>query len=245
MSIQDQLKELSLTKSEIKIYLYLLEMGISTPPQIAKGTGIARTNCYNILSSLKDQGLINEQEKGNRKVYLASDPESLLRRVQKRKEVIEQLLPDLRALHTTQKNKPKIEFYDGFEQVKEIYLRATNTKKLMAIGSVKAFADRDTKFFLDFEKKLKSNGTHFQDLVTDTSSQIGIKETKKILKGLYDFRTLSNKYADSPTDILIWDNHIALITLEDPVFGTVITSELLARMFSYMFEMLWESRGKN
>ncbi|MBT4857082.1 hypothetical protein HON52_02740 [Candidatus Uhrbacteria bacterium] len=245
MSIQDQLKELSLTKSEIKIYLYLLEMGISTPPQIAKGTGIARTNCYNILSSLKDQGLINEQEKGSRKVYLASDPESLLRRVQKRKEVIEQLLPDLRALHTTQKNKPKIEFYDGFEQVKEIYLRATNTKKLMAIGSVKAFADRDAKFFLNFKMKLKTNGTCFQDLVADSSSQNGIKETKEILKGLYEFRTLSKKYSDSPTDILIWDDNIALITLEDPVFGTVITSALLARTFGYMFEMLWESQVKN
>lgn len=242
MTIEQQLKELSLTKSEIKIYLYLLQEGISSPPKIAKGTGIARTNCYNVLNSLKEQGLIQEQEQGKRKVYLARDPESLLRAVQKKQEIITQLLPDLRALHTTQKNKPKIQFYDGFEEVKEIYFRATNTEKLLAIGSTKTLTDKDPKFFDEFQKKLKENGVFLQDLITDASRKVGATETREILKGMYDFQTLPEKYTDFPTDILVWDDNIALITLADPVFGTVITNSLLAKTFQYLFEMIWDSR---
>lgn len=244
MAIEDQLRQLSLTKSETKIYLYLLEQGVSTPPQIAKGTGIARTNCYNVLISLKDQGLILEQKKGHRRAYIASDPEALLRTIQKKQELVEQLLPDLRALYTTQKNKPKIQFYEGFGQVKEIYWQATKTQKLLAIGSTKSLVARDAKFFLAFEKKLKENATFLQDLISEPSQLVGTKETKQILQGFYDFRLLPKKYADFPTDILIWDDHIALITLQDPVFGTVITNALLAKTFGYLFEMIWEERQR-
>ena len=242
MTIEEQLRSLSLTKSEIKIYLFLLEQGLSTPPQVASGTGIVRTNCYNVLVSLKDQGLIKGQKKGGRQAYLASDPEALLRAVKKKEEIVAQLLPDLRAIFTVQKNKPKIQFYDGFDQVKEIYWQATNTQKLLAIGSTKFLAERDAKFFLAFEKKLKDNDVFLQDLITDSSFIVGARETKQILKGLYNFKTLPKKYADFPTDILIWENNIALITLQDPVFGTVITSSLLAKTFSYIFEMVCEAK---
>jgi predicted transcriptional regulator len=245
MTLQEQLKELNLTKSEIKIYLCLLEQGLSTPPQIACGTGIARTNCYNILIALKDNGLIEEQEKGKRKAYIASDPEALLRAVQKKKEAVERLLPDLRALYTVQKNKPKIRFYDGFEQVKEIYWQATNTDKLLALGSTKHLTDHDPKFFLAWEKTMKEKNVVLQDLITKPSQATGMQETQQILKGLYDFRLLPEKYRDFPTDLLVWNSNIALITLKEPIFGTVITSELLAQTFRYVFEMVWDGVMKS
>jgi sugar-specific transcriptional regulator TrmB len=243
MTTEERLHELSLTKSEIKIYLYLLEQGVSTPPQIAKGTGIARTNCYNILTSLKNHGLIQEQKRGQRQAYLASDPEALLRTIKKKEVIVTQLLPDLRALYATQKNKPKIQFYDGFDQVKEIYWQATKAQKILAIGSTKSLVERDAKFFLAFEKKLKENGTFLQDLISEPSQSIGTKETKQILQGLYDFRLLPKKYTDFPTDILVWEDCVALIILQDPVFGTVITNPLLAKTFLYLFEMIWERRN--
>jgi len=238
MNIEEQLKELNLTGSESKVYLYLLEQGISTPPQIARGTGIARTNCYNILSKLKDEGLIEEQEKGKRKAYIASDPEALLRTIQRKKEAVERLLPDLRALYTVQKNKPKIRFYDGFEQVKEIYWQATNTDKLFALGSTKHLTDKDPDFFRAFEQALKDKNVFLQDLITKPSEKVGVEETTKILKGMYDFRLLPEKYTDFPTDILVWNDNIALITLTEPIFGTVITNPTLAQTFRYILEMV-------
>ncbi len=95
------------------------------------------------------------------------------------------------------------------------------------------------------KKKIKENEVFLQDLITDSSYQVGIKETKQILKGLYDFRTLPKEYAEFPTDILIWDDHVALVTLEDPIFGSVITNELLAKTFTYLFKMIWQGQRKD
>lgn len=242
MDLKEKLKEMGLTGSESRVYLYLLEEGLASPPQIARGTGIARTNCYNILAQLKVDRLIEERQEGSRKAYLASDPAALLRSAERKKEVIEELLPDLRALHTTQKNKPQLRFYDGFEQVKEIYWQATETERLLALGSTKHLTDRDPKFFTSFERELKKNGVVLRDLITESSERVGLEETKQILKGLYDYRLLPKKYQDFPTDILVWGDNVALVTLEEPVFGTVITSPLLARTFEYMLEMIWEGR---
>ena len=108
MNIVKQLKDVGLHQSEIDVYLYLLGNGYSTPPQVSRGTKIARTNCYNVLSSLKDKGLIKEEQRRKRKVYLASDPEALLLSLEKKKMALEGVIPDLKALFITQKNKPQV-----------------------------------------------------------------------------------------------------------------------------------------
>jgi len=244
MLFDQELRAIGLRKSEITIYTYLLENGLSTPPQIAKATNIARSNCYNILQDLKHKGLILEQIKAKRKAYIASDPDALLRSIEQKKEVISRILPDLRGLYTVQKNKPKIQFYEGFEQVKEIYWQSTKTDKLLALGSTKHITDNDPAFFAQYQEEIKNRGVILQDLLTNPSQAVGINETQRILKGLYDMRVLPEKYKDFPTDLLIWNNNIALITLQEPIFGTVITNQLLAQTFRYIFEIIWEvSKG--
>ena len=57
---------------------------------------------------------------------------------------------------------------------------------------------------------------------------------------MYDFKILPEKYSDFPTDILVWNDNIALITLTEPIFGTVITNPTLAQTFKYIFEMVRE-----
>src|SRR3989338_10227979 len=121
MKLDEGLKNIGLKGSEIKVYLYLLENGVSTPPQIAKSTKIARTNTYHIVRALEEKGLIEQHKKRKRFVYLPTDPAALLRTLERRREIVEQLLPDLRALHKIQKNKPSIRFFEGTEQIKEIF----------------------------------------------------------------------------------------------------------------------------
>jgi len=242
MDIRSQLATAGLTDSEIDIYLYLLQNGQSTPPQIAQGTGIARTNTYNVLRALKDRGLIKQELHRKRKAYLAADPQALILNWEKQKIDLEKMIPDLRALYTTNKNKPGILFFDGFEQVKEIYLSslATNDKKIFAFGSTNLLSNLERNFFIHFEQKIRDNGIALVDILTSASKERALTETKKIIGGMYDFKLLPEKYRDQPTDILIWDNNIALVTLEVPVFGTIITSPLLADTFKMIFELIWE-----
>lgn len=241
MDITSALKTIGFTKSETAVYLFLLQYGAATPPQIAKGTAIARTNCYNILQSLKEKGVVAEQQAGKRRRYLAHDPQAFLANLDRRRETLEQLLPDLRALYGKQKNKPVIRFYEGFDEVKELYALTFETKdKLRALGSIESLGEVDQDFFVHYHKELKRRGIVLSDILTYASREKGAKETKAILGALYDFKFLPAKYADVPTDMLIWDDNIAVITLEEPIFGTVITSPLIARTFKVIFDVLSE-----
>ncbi len=237
MNLQNELKKIGLNKSEISVYLFLLEEGLSTPPQISSGTRIARTNCYNILLSLKQKGLVEPQQRQKRKAYLATDPQSLMQSIEKKKEIIEQILPDLRSIHTYQKNKPKIKFYEGWEEVKEVYRNSLEAKEIFAIGSTKGISDIDTKFFDTYRTQIKENKIVYHDILSN-SSRGDIQVTKELLKGYYDVTIVSSQYKNFQTDILIWGDNIALITLEESIFGTVLTNKLLAETFRIIFNLM-------
>jgi hypothetical protein len=51
-------------------------------------------------------------------------------------------------------------------------------------------------------------------------------------------KLLPSEYGELPTDMLIWEDNIALLTLEEPIFGTVITSPLLAKSYRIIFRAL-------
>ncbi len=239
MDIKQELQKIGLHKSEIIVYLFLLENGLSTPPQIARGTGIARTNCYNILQELKIKDLAEEQTKGKRKAYLASDPGALLRSLEFQKNTLEKVIPDIRALYSAQKNKPKIKFFEGQEQIKEIYLQSLSAKKIMGIGSTKSLSDLMPEFYTFYTAKLKEKNIVFEDILSSSSKLKGAPEQIQTLKGLYDAKFLSEKYRDFPTDILIWDDNIAFVNLVEPVFGTILNNKQLAQTFKIIFEVVW------
>lgn len=238
MTLHEELKILGLNKSEITVYLYLLEEGLSSPPHIAKGTGIARTNCYNILESLKERGLTEEHQKGKRKAYIASDPEALLRSLEKKKEAVERLLPDLRGLYTLQKNKPKIKFYEGWEQVKELYWQCLNTQELYTIGTTKHIDVIEKAFLQKFVQEIKKRGIIHYDIVSAESEGESTQQIKDILKGSYDYRVMPKEFPSFHTDIVIWGDNVALVTLQEPIFGTVLSNKLLANTFRTIFKVM-------
>ena len=109
MNLTKELKKAGLSNTEILIYLYLLENGVSTPPQISKGVNMLRTNTYSVLLSLQEKNLVSKQPKGKRSVYFANDPSAVVAEFEKRKKVVESILPDLRALYKKEKNESLIE----------------------------------------------------------------------------------------------------------------------------------------
>lgn len=243
MLLQDQLKQLGLNHSEITVYLFLLENGISTPPIVSRGTKVTRTNCYHILAELKNRDLITEQQLGKRKAYLANDPESLLHGLERKREIVAQILPDLRGLFTTQKNKPKIRFFDGLDQIEQIYMASLEAKKIYGFASMKQFLDVFPKFGTYYLKELAKRNIVFNDILSHSSRGYGAPEMKNALGGLYTFHFLPPEYKEFPTDMMIWDDNVALLTMTEPVFGTILTNKTLAKTFRIIHDVMWKATG--
>ncbi len=238
MNYIEELKNLGLHETEVRVYLFLLEEGQSTVLKISCATGIARTNCYHVLDNLESKGLIREVNSGKRKAYLASDPEVLVTEHLRKGEQLKRLLPDLRGLYTIQKNKPKIRFYDGLAQVKEIYNESLRAKEICAIGSIKQLFALDEEFFKNYQKEVWDRGIVYRDILTLASNGESLRYVKETIRGLYSIKFLPESENDLPTDILMWDDNIALITLKEPIFGTVLSNELMAQTFKAIFKVL-------
>lgn len=241
MPLLDDLRGLGLNKTEASAYLYLLENGASTPAQIAKGTGMLRTNTYHVIQSLLAQNLIQTTPSGKRLAYIARDPESLYQSIETKKQAISRILPDLRGLYTTQKHKPKIQFYDGLEQLTQAYWRSLEAKEVFAIGSTNTLEAVLPDLYHRYVSEVKDRQIFFRDLLTHPSHAKTGPYMKSILKGMYELKYLPKKHGDIPTDLLIWNDTIAHITLEEPYFATVITSPLLAKTMRTLFWIVWET----
>ena len=53
-------------------------------------------------------------------------------------------------------------------------------------------------------------------------------------------KILPEKYSENITDILIWDDNISLISIEEPIFGTIITSKPLSNTLKTIFQLIWD-----
>lgn len=238
MALLENLRAAGLKKSEATVYLYVLENNHASPPQIAKGTGILRTNCYHILQSLKDQGLLREETgSSGRKIYFANDPDSLLRAAQSKARAVEQLLPDIRAVFAAKTNKPTVHFYDGLEELQDIYRKSLEANEIYALGSTARLHDLMPAFLSWYFSQITKHNIVLHDIVSSASSKKGLTAGKAAMAS-YLPRVIPEKYGETPTDILVWGNNVALIALEAPYFGTVLTNPALANTFRIIFEIL-------
>src|SRR3989344_573125 len=244
MEIKDELKKVGLTGQEIAVYLYLLEQGVSSPPQIAKGTGILRPNTYGTIRELEKKGLIEHQEKGKRLLYIARYPLAILQNLEARRDAISRILPDLRSLFKATKNKPTVRFYYGLEEMKNIFDRIDGAKELLFIISSDKMFEAYPTFFERFRRSITSHQIFVRDILRQRSSVTIARKTKEVMKGYYDFRLFPKRYEDMPTTIRIWNDNVAFVILDEPELGVVLTSKALGATFQVMFETMWEAGEK-
>lgn len=240
-----QLKGVGLKQNESEIYLFLLQNGLSTPPVISKGTNIARTNCYNILKSLKEKDVVAEQNKGKKKVYLAREPKFLKLDLERKIESLERLVPDLEAIHATQKNKPLFTFFDGWKEVREIYSQTLEAKEVYATGSTERLLEIEKGFFENYIKEVEKRKILFYDLLKKTENSQSIDIINTLGGELYSVNYLPEGHNGNLTDILVWGDNLALISLEETVFGTIIKSKSLADTLKTILSLLRTSLAPN
>ncbi len=122
---KDVLKQLGLTDSEVDVYLDLVIHGDSLASEIASRSKITRTYVYDALEHLIDKGIISYVLKNNRKIFQARAPDKLIEYVEykeklleKQKQDIKKLVPELKKLQTPKLNKPVVEVLEGPEGLK-------------------------------------------------------------------------------------------------------------------------------
>src|SRR3989338_10928687 len=137
-----ELQELGFTKKEASVYLATLELGASAASIIARKAGIDRVNCYHLLENLMRKGFVSSFVKSHVRMFSAENPKKLVSMFEEKMHKARRLLPELLSMTNTLTFKPKIQFFEGIEGVKNIFLDTLTAKsEIVGYTNLKALIE--------------------------------------------------------------------------------------------------------
>src|SRR3989344_4326773 len=174
---------LGLNKSEVKVYLTLLELGSSTTGPIMDKAKVSSSKIYGILERLIEKGLASFIIKSKTKYYQASSPESLLdyanekeNEMQKLKQQIKNIIPELKLKQKFIENKQEAQVYLGWKGLMNAFNfmleDLKNGDEYIAFSqTLYEEASKDVKlFFIQYQRKREERKLKIK-LIADKSQK--------------------------------------------------------------------------
>ena len=163
--IEQILQKLGLTRSEIRVYSALLDLGQSTTGEILKKAGLNSGRIYEILDSLQKRGLVSTIIKNNVKYFSPAEPQRLFdyleeekTKIEEKEEDFKKIIPELMKKINSKKQDAKVEVYYGFQGMKTAYSKEIplykkgNKNYIFGIVSYKNYEKKVNDFFVNNTK---------------------------------------------------------------------------------------------
>ena len=234
------LEELGLTKTEIKMYLTLLELGSSSAGKILSKSKLPNSTVHRGLNSLIEKGLINFILNGRRKVYQATDPENFFEFMEDKKRRFQEILPELKEKQKSSEKKEKASIYQGIRGIKEVYNIMINAKgkeyNTFGGGSVTVEIMGDS-WWLNLHKRRVANNLKSRQIFDKTVRKIG-KDIEK--NPLTKIKYVDEKFAQFQETVIVGDFVAIAVFSEDP-YAFLIHDKNVANSYRKHFELLWKS----
>ncbi len=246
----EQLKNLGLEESEIKVYLALLELGPATVSEITKKAQITRTLGYHVLQKLGWQGLVDQASgKGKKIIYSAEHPQRLLQFVKNKKNQwdnkikdIEEYLPNLISLYKIA-DKPVIRYQKGDEGLKNIYIENLESKtEILSILDVDAWDQPDLRQFGKWyiRERVKRKIPERILMLERKSVQEYYNEPSKLTNYKWISFAQLPGISDLGGEINIFENKVLIAMPKKPNrMSILIESQVLANLMKSMYELAW------
>jgi len=240
MDINIALKNYGLEDEESRLYLAALEAGEAPLARIAKKAGLKRSSAYVIAKKLEEKGLLGNFKMRNGLRFVASQPDILLEQLNRKKEEINEILPELKAIHKKADYKPKVTAYEGEEGYFSILEDSLKTKDgiIRGIGSLEKIyeiitSNYDNKHYIPnrIKNKIKYKGLYLK-------SEAAIFTPERNTQELREIKFLPENYSH-PAFILIYENSVAIFTSKKELVALKIESEEIAKSEKEKFDLIW------
>ena len=241
---KDILVSFGLSNREAEAYYELLQVDELLASELSERTKESRTNTYDTLNSLIKKGLVGYVIKNNRKYFIATNPKKLLdwidlrkEEIERKKEVVKKLIPELTKLRLPKEKKVAIEVYEGKEGLrtmfKETIESSKETKKEFLIFGAIAGTLRELdpiyheRYYREREKyKIKSR-------------YIFIEGEKHPIAPYSKYKYLPKIYK-SFVATCVHGDEVSFWLLTKPEIVILIKSKDLAETYRSNFEALWK-----
>lgn len=238
---EETLIELGLSKNESKVYLSLLELGLTNVGKIADVSKIHRTNIYDSLDKLTRKGLASVILKNGFRLYEASDPEALSTILEEKQRKLSAILPELLLSKQLAKGKSEVQIYEGLTAVKQLLDSMLQKRKAINVfGAPKIAPELFGSFIQQFHKKralLKVQMNHIYN--TDA-----VERGKYLNTIPFTHCKFLPEKVNSPVATNICGDEVFMILFNKEPKNNMcirIKNPLIAQSYQNYFDFMWET----
>jgi sugar-specific transcriptional regulator TrmB len=238
MELTNVLQHLGLHEKEAKVYLALLQMGTASVPSISIKAGTKRPTTYLILEELRMKGLVTLLPKRIKALYTAESPYKLLEEQREKEETIRHNMPELMAIYNSKKEKPKVVYYQGEDNIIKLYSQIFKEREILFYGSISSISPTVYEKIKKYLEVIQKENLNVREILQadEKSIEFGKENSSENHK-----IKIASKNFIFPTDNIIFGNKVAIITYKDTPMAVVIESSDVAATYKSMFEIAWNS----
>lgn len=238
MNLQNVLQNLGLGEKEAKVYLALLQLGTATVPAISVKAETKRPTTYLILEELRMKGLATLLPKKAKALYTAESPRILLEEQREKEEIIRANLPELLAIYNSKKEKPKVVYYQGEDNILKLYAEIFKEKEILFYGSIASISPKVREQINRYSVKIKKDKLNVREVLQADAESVQFAKDNNLENHRLKIAPENFPF---PTDNIIFGNKVAIITYKDSPMAVVIESNDVVATYKSLFEIAWQS----
>lgn len=235
-----KLIDIGLSEKEAQVYFGSLNKGPASITELAKASGIKRTSLYHVINSMIRKNIIRKELHGIKELYVANDPDNLLRVLKEKENNLSQIIPDLKALQKSNYNESIIRIYPDKKACKEVYLDLLKNVRpqdeYLVIGSANKMTKLYPEFFPEFLKTRSEMNLKVKMILE--SDPASLARGKK-------YKNETNKFlkpgTNLTTNVVILPDRVWIHQLSEPMSGMLFFNPDIIALQRELFKLVWES----
>ena len=238
----EHIKSVGLSDNEANVYFAALTLGPSTVLKISKLAELKRSTTYSVIEALEKKGLMHTRVQGFKTLYAASDPNSLEKILETRRNKFHEALPELSGLYNLGGEESYIKHYKGWESAKEIFeLLISDLKRgdpYTVYSNAGKWNELDPEFLQKFRDKRAKIGLDLRLILENDSTA---REFKKFEKNLGGKIKLLPSHIKLDMDTITTPHRVAFLQIVEPVQAIVIENKTIIDAHQKSFDIMWDA----
>ena len=241
------LSQLGCTEKHIRFYQANLELGAASLTDIIKAARLQRSTGYLIASEMVDLGLATEDHKTYKKLYIAAEPDTILRKLEAKQRQVgrnalafKEVLPALRAAHHATTTRPSVRTFEEHSGLTAIWKDMLEEQQEILLWSNQETERHvfDHEAHEAFIRERATKGIPIRVLAVDNKlghaliaqDHQSLRQTK-ILPASTQFTSETYMYGDK----------VAVLDFGKRIFGVITQNEQIAASQRSIFNLVWNS----
>jgi len=239
MGLEDTLERLGISGNMSRVYLAAIESGPGPVSALIARTKLPKATVYDAVSKLENEGLLECHNAAGKRRIVAHDPSIMLEQIEARRQMIGDMLPELRALFNAAKGKPNIRFYEGSEGIRTVMLDSLMCRDgtLYCTYAMDEIMEAPGLEWMEgYAAERISKGIWMKVMRSRSHDRKDIWPSGRKVKREVRF---APEHVPLGLTMQIYDNRVAIVSTKKEYYGLIIESEEFATILRTFFSVIW------